>query len=631
MFCTNCEFEIKGEGREKCPICGGPLLDFSLLDSEAPEGEKGAPEEKQTGSSQKPTDAPTFDLASLLNDDEEATKQETETQAPAAEELHIEDLEPHTFENAGEEPDIATSESKESTPFDLGDALISDDEIRHGKTQTFDFESTLNESNEQQSTKLEDPAQVSPAPEYKTGPESEPALEELSTEELLRRIADEYKPKEAEDIAPPPAKPQPLPARSSRSISAIAALAVFALIAAIASVAFLTPKEKLYPVIENLKTETEQKISTISHILITKAEKYLTEKEEPQPRIPLKKTQPERTVKKVALYKKPPVQKEVPKVEEKPTATHKTDSANSEQKVTKELTQPLTGSPEETLPPQKNSPPQITEDKEQAPVKHTETQGTRKITYSLHTGSFTKENIASAESERLIRMGFKSYVEKVSLKNGQTWYRIKVGSFSTRKEAEAMQDELKQKAPHIKSYIMRKKVSSKTAVTGEGAEKTKEVAIINPAVSAHRGKTPSHEKPDVVEADPPINETVTGEEAPSPEEKVAVNTEQMQPEMDRISDLPQPVVEVPQEMTDPEKETYSPEKAVALETEQTNPETDHDPYIPETVEEEIPLEDTVSIETLPAAFPEPEDQASVTMDIFPEMGLHEEGVITPLE
>ena len=95
--------------------------------------------------------------------------------------------------------------------------------------------------------------------------------------------------------------------------------------------------------------------------------------------------------------------------------------------------------------------------------------------------------------------------------------------------------------------------------------------------------------------------------------------------------LPQPVVEVPQEMTDPEKETFSPEKAVALETEQTNPETDHDPYIPETVEEEIPLEDTVSIETLPAAFPEPEDQASVTMDIFPEMGLHEEGVITPLE
>ena len=191
---------------------------------------------------------------------------------------------------------------------------------------------------------------------------------------------------------------------------------------------------------------------------MAKAEKYLTEKEEPKPRIPLKKTQPERTVKKVALYKKPPVQKEVPLVEEKPTATHKNDPANSEQKVTKELTQPLANAAEETLPLlQKNAPPQITEKKEQAPVKSTETRGTRKITYSLHTGSFTKESIASAESERLMRMGFKSYVEKVSLENGQTWYRIKVGSFSTRTEAEAIQDELKQKAPHIKSYIIEKK------------------------------------------------------------------------------------------------------------------------------------------------------------------------------
>ena len=596
MFCTNCEFEIKGEGREKCPICGGPLLDFSLLDSEAQEGEKGTPEEKQTGSSQEPTDTPTLDLASLLNDDEEATKQETEPQAPADEELPIENIEPHTFKNAGEEPDIATSESKESTPFDLGDALITDDEkhdqeaeSRHGETHTFGFETTPNEADEQQSGKPEEPAQVSPASEYQPEPGPEPPLEELSTEELLRRIAEEYKPTE-EKVAPPPAKPQPVQARSSRSITAIAALAVFALIAAIASVAFLTPQEKLHPVIENLKTETEQKISTISHILMAKAENYLTEKEEPELRIPLKKTQPDRTVKKVALYKKPPVQKEVPLVEEKPTSTHKTDSGNGEQTVTKELTQPLANSAEETLSlPQKNAPPQITEEKEETPVKHTKAQGTRKITYSLHTGSFTKESIASAESERLMRMGFKSYVEKVSLENGQTWYRIKVGSFSTREEAEAIQDELKQKAPHIKSYIMRKKVSSKTAVTGEVAEKTREVAIINPAASARSEKTPSHEKPDVVETGPPINGTVTGEEA------------------------------------------YSPEKAVALETEQTNPEMDHDPYIQETVEEEIPVEDTVSIETLLAVFPEQEDQASVTMDIFPEMGLQEEGVITPVE
>ena len=176
MFCTNCEFEIQGEGREKCPICGGPLLDFSLLDSEAQEEEQSTPEEKQTGSSEKPTDAPTFDLASLLNDDEEST--EAEPEAPAAEELPIEDFEAHTFEKTGEEPGIDTSESKESTPFDLEGALTSDDEkhsqeseSRQEEVQTFDFETALNENDEQQSMEPEEPAQASPASEHKPEPE----------------------------------------------------------------------------------------------------------------------------------------------------------------------------------------------------------------------------------------------------------------------------------------------------------------------------------------------------------------------------------------------------------------------------------------------------------------------------
>ena len=71
MFCTNCEFEIKGEGREECPICGGPLINFSALDPDPQETTTGTPEEKQPGSPQEPIDAPTFDLASLLNDDGE--------------------------------------------------------------------------------------------------------------------------------------------------------------------------------------------------------------------------------------------------------------------------------------------------------------------------------------------------------------------------------------------------------------------------------------------------------------------------------------------------------------------------------------------------------------------------------
>ena len=65
-------------------------------------------------------------------------------------------------------------------------------------------------------------------------------------------------------------------------------------------------------------------------------------------------------------------------------------------------------------------------------------------------------------------------------------------------------------------------------------KKPEEVAIINPAVSAHREKTPSQEKPDVVETRPPINETVTGEETPSSEDRVVARMQnKLHAEMDR--------------------------------------------------------------------------------------------------
>jgi hypothetical protein len=119
------------------------------------------------------------------------------------------------------------------------------------------------------------------------------------------------------------------------------------------------------------------------------------------------------------------------------------------------------------------------------------------------------------------------------------------------------------------------------------------------------------------------------EEVYSFEEAGVIEEEQNQPGIDRISDVTPPVTTVPQKMWDPEKETYSPEEAVAHEEEVVT-EMEYNPYIQDPIDEESTLEDTVSIETLPAVIPEQEDQASVTMDIFPEMGL-QEGVSTPVE
>ena len=37
MFCTSCEFEIKGEGRKECPICSELLIEYSELENSSEE------------------------------------------------------------------------------------------------------------------------------------------------------------------------------------------------------------------------------------------------------------------------------------------------------------------------------------------------------------------------------------------------------------------------------------------------------------------------------------------------------------------------------------------------------------------------------------------------------------------
>ena len=37
MFCTHCEFEIKGDDRKECPVCGGPLIDYSEVKTSSEE------------------------------------------------------------------------------------------------------------------------------------------------------------------------------------------------------------------------------------------------------------------------------------------------------------------------------------------------------------------------------------------------------------------------------------------------------------------------------------------------------------------------------------------------------------------------------------------------------------------
>ena len=102
--------------------------------------------------------------------------------------------------------------------------------------------------------------------------------------------------------------------------------------------------------------------------------------------------------------------------------------------------------------------------------------------------------------------------------------------------------------------------------------------------------------------------------------------------MSDISEALQPVEETSQETLDPGEAVSSYAEVTAAE-EEIIPEMEYStPSLQETIEEETNPGDTVSIETLPDAIPEQEDQASVTIEFFPEV-LKQEGqeAITPVE
>ncbi|MCP4717296.1 MAG: SPOR domain-containing protein, partial [Deltaproteobacteria bacterium] len=55
--------------------------------------------------------------------------------------------------------------------------------------------------------------------------------------------------------------------------------------------------------------------------------------------------------------------------------------------------------------------------------------------YVVHAGSYRNQLHSQHEVDRLLKLGFKAYSEKVDLKQKGTWYRVKVGSFADREKA----------------------------------------------------------------------------------------------------------------------------------------------------------------------------------------------------
>jgi len=83
-------------------------------------------------------------------------------------------------------------------------------------------------------------------------------------------------------------------------------------------------------------------------------------------------------------------------------------------------------------------PPKPVVEKVKAPVVQT-------VTYSIHAGSFREIDMAQTEINRFGKSGFNGYIERVNLGSKGVWYRVKIGLYDTRAEAETAEKALLKK------------------------------------------------------------------------------------------------------------------------------------------------------------------------------------------
>jgi len=184
-------------------------------------------------------------------------------------------------------------------------------------------------------------------------------------------------------------------------------------------------------------------------------------------------------------------------------------------------------------------------------------------------------------------MGFQAYLQTVDLENGETWHRIKIGSYSSREEAENTQSKLRQKEPTLKSYIMRRVTEPKKTATKREDKTSIATAVITPFVPGQKKREPHHEKPGVLETGPSLQRSL----APGIEQPIT--------EMKASSSLTPPPEKASQTVPESRAALSLLNENLAPEIEQLITEMEGNPFTTLLVRKVIPPEDAGSIGTVP--------------------------------
>jgi cell division protein FtsN/RNA polymerase subunit RPABC4/transcription elongation factor Spt4 len=495
MFCKNCEFEIKGEDRKECPVCGGPLIEYSELKISLDESKS----------------------------DSEAGKLE------------------ETIE-----------ESKEPAFFDLESALNADDEAPVVSAQ-----------------------------------EPKPVFKKRSKEDILANPL--KKPDPIEEFVSTATKKSELKQKhSSKLLPVIVVMGVLIIAVQIGGIFFLKSQQKLNPLIVQLKKETREKADKILNTIMGKEkEKALVEKD-------YVFVDSARTAQEEISQEKTASVKEIP-----PPVILKKDVKTPQMKVV----------------------PKITVKKEETPVKAIEEKASSSTIYSIHAGSYKTEKVAVSESNRLKQLGFDAYVQTTDLQKGQIWHRVKIGGFSTRKDAQKVQNELRQKDSKLKSVIVKRKAKSRKTLVKK--EEKKSIVVKKPVpvgISQPVQKETSEQKPETIKTIPPVKEIA------KKSEKQPLNNMELAP------DITQPVQkETSQQKPDAIKTTPPINEAIKADEEQPVAEMETASDVSQPVKEEVSQQKPDTVKTVTAVIPEKNDHP-FAVNVPPESAVNkEEEIVTSAE
>jgi len=134
---------------------------------------------------------------------------------------------------------------------------------------------------------------------------------------------------------------------------------------------------------------------------------------------------------------------------------------------------PAEEKPKEVKPAQKKAKPEAKESKAQAkeepapkpvekkaekappaaPASSVETAERKESGkgWTVQVNAFPEEKSAKGWVDRLKNKGYNAYVTEVNIK-GKTWYRVRVGNYSTREEAKKVEETLKTKENYPKAF-----------------------------------------------------------------------------------------------------------------------------------------------------------------------------------